>query len=84
MMDVPTKSDDNVIYGRDDWEVRLIGPELIEYRCADAACLVNVAYSPVRKAREVYASESSSDLFPELFEHLRMAMRRLPGAYVVV
>ncbi len=75
---------DRLICSGDDWEVRLIGPELIEYRHADTACLVNVAYSPARRAREVYASESSSELFPDLLEHLRAATRRLPGAYVVV
>jgi hypothetical protein len=34
--------------------------------------------------RQIYASESTSDLFPRLREHLRSAAPLLQGQYVVV
>ena len=66
------------------WLVRLVDPELIEYRCGEATCLVNVAYSPAMKAREIYASEAASEWFPNLIEHLISALPLLEGRYVVV
>jgi hypothetical protein len=57
---------------------------LLEYDDGRAACLINVG-SPTRQAvRPIYASESSSALFPHLGEHLRIALPYLKGHYVVV
>ncbi|MBS0449436.1 MAG: hypothetical protein JSR59_26255 [Proteobacteria bacterium] len=66
------------------WAVHVLGPELIEYRSGEAACLVNVGYRDAGRAREIYASESASDLFPRLREHLQSALPMLHGHYVVV
>ena len=57
---------------------------MLEYVDGRAACLVNIG-SPSRQAvRPIYASESTSELFPHLREHLHMALPYLKGNYVVV
>lgn len=66
------------------WAARLIGGEWIEYVSGSAACLVNVDYSPGGRVRQIYASESVSELFPRLREHLRLAAPLLQGHYVVI
>jgi hypothetical protein len=66
------------------WMLRPLNPDLLEYVDGRAACLINVG-SPTRHAvRPIYATESSSDLFPNLREHLDMALPYLKGHYVVV
>ncbi|HEX6708232.1 MAG TPA: hypothetical protein VF169_26095 [Albitalea sp.] len=75
---------DGVVESSDGWVVRLINPELFEYSSGAASCLVNVDYSPERRARRIYASESASELFPCLHEHMRSAARLLGRCYVVV
>jgi len=66
------------------WTLRALSPDLLEYDDGRAACLINVG-SPTRQAvRPIYASESSSALFPHLGDHLRMALPYLKGHYVVV
>ena len=68
----------------DGWMLCPLGPDLLEYVAGRAACLINVG-SPTRQAvRPIYASESASDLFPHLSEHLHMALPYLKGNYVVV
>lgn len=66
------------------WAACLIGREWIEYSSGSAACLVNVGYSPAQRTRQIYATESTSDLFPRLCEHLRSAAPLFDGRYVVV
>jgi hypothetical protein len=68
----------------DGWSLHSLSPDLLEYVDGRCACLINVG-SPTRQAvRPIYASESSSELFPHLREHLRMALPYLKGHYVVV
>ncbi|HEY0856758.1 MAG TPA: hypothetical protein VGE16_06865 [Albitalea sp.] len=66
------------------WAARPIGGEWIEYSSGNAACIVNVGYSPAQRTRQIYASESASELFPRLREHLRSAAPLFEGRYVVV
>lgn len=75
---------DGAVESSEGWAVRIVGPELLEYRSGTQACLVNVGYSRVRRAREIFATESLSDLFPDLCEHLQSAAGMLQGRYVVV
>lgn len=78
------KDSDGSVQSAEGWIVRFVGPDLIEYCSGRAACLVNVGYVPAQKMRPIYASESSSDLFPHLREHLASAARLFQGRYVVV
>ena len=75
---------DGCVESSEGWAARLIGLELIEYCCGSAACLVNVGYSSAQRARQIYATESISELFPDLREHLRSAAPLFEGRYVVV
>ena len=75
---------DGSVESSEGWVARLLGPELIEYSSGAAACLVNVGYSRTQKARQIYATESISELFPNLREHLRSAAALFDGSYVVV
>jgi len=75
---------DGSVESTEGWAVRLVGPELIEYSSGVAACLVNVGYVPGLRVRQIYASESASELFPHLREHLRCAAPLFQGHYVVV
>jgi len=73
----------NTVACSDGWSVSLLDAQTLEYDCGSAVCVVNVDYSPADQSRRVHASESSSDLFPHLSEHLRSATRLLKGRYVV-
>jgi hypothetical protein len=75
---------DGSVESSEGWVARLIGLELIEYCSGSAACLVNVGYSQTQRARQIYATESISELFPHLCEHLRSAAPLFDGRYVVV
>lgn len=66
------------------WAVRFIAPDLLEYSQGQAACLVNVERDASARARRIYASESLSDLFPQLREHLQSALGYFKGQYVVI
>ena len=87
--DVPTPSQliaaaNGQLHSSEGWTLRPLGTDLLEYVDGRAACLINIG-SPTRQAvRPIYASESASDLFPHLREHLRMALPYLKGNYVVV
>jgi hypothetical protein len=87
--DTPTPSQliaaaNGEVQSSEGWTVRLLSGDLLEYVDGRAACLVNVG-SPTRQAvRPIYASESTSALFPQLREHLCMALPHLKGRYVVV
>ncbi|HUG24570.1 hypothetical protein [Piscinibacter sp.] len=78
------RSGDGSVESSEGWVARLLSPELIEYSSGCAACLVNVSYSPAQRARQIYATESTSELFPRLREHLRSAAPLFEGRYVVV
>lgn len=77
-------SADGALECTEGWAVRFVNAEVLEYSHGRAACLVNVGYSPSQGARAIYASESTSELFPHLREHLRSVTRYLKGHYVVV
>jgi hypothetical protein len=81
---VLTHASDGGVESSEGWAVHILGPELIEYRSGESACLVNVGYRNAGRAREIYASESASDLFPRLREHLQSAAPLLHGHYIVV
>lgn len=68
----------------DGWAVRFVAPDLLEYSQGQAACLVNVGAATSARERRIYASESSSELFPQLREHLQSALGHFKGQYVVV
>lgn len=72
------------VQSSEGWTVLPLSPDLLEYADGRAACLVNIG-SPTRLAvRPIYASESASELFPLLREHLHLALPYLKGNYVVV
>jgi hypothetical protein len=72
------------VQSSDGWMLRPVSPDLLEYVDGRAACLINIG-SPSRQAvRPIYASESISELFPDLREHVRLALPYLKGSYVVV
>jgi hypothetical protein len=73
---------DGAVSCSDGWAVRFVAPDLLEYSHGQAACLVNVGHST--SERRIYASESSSELFPQLREHLQSALGHFKGPYVVV
>jgi len=75
---------DGAISCSDGWAVRFVAPDLLEYSQGQAACLVNVGYEASQRERRIYASESSSELFPQLREHLQSAVSHFKGQYVVV
>lgn len=68
----------------DGWSVRFVAPDLLEYIHGSACCLVNVEPTAQRRVRAVLASESASDLFPLLREHLQAALPYLKGPLVLV
>lgn len=72
------------VQSSDGWMLRRVSPDLLEYVDGPATCLINIG-SPTRQAvRPIYASESISELFPHLNEHVRLALPYLKGNYVVV
>lgn len=75
---------DGAIESSEGWVVRPIGVDFLEYVCGTAACLVNVGYERQAHARQIYASESTSELFPRLREHLQRAAPLFKGRYVVL
>ncbi len=75
---------DGAVSCRDGWAVRFVAPDLLEYSQGQAACLVNVGRESSDRKRQIYASESLSELFPHLREHLQSAVRYFKGQYVVV
>lgn len=75
---------DGAVSCSEGWAIRFVAPDLLEYSQGQAACLVNVGSEASQRQRRIYASESSSELFPQLREHLQSAVRHLKGQYVVV
>ena len=76
--------DDGAVSCADGWAVRFVAPDLLEYSHGQAACLVNVSFEASQRLRRIYASESSSELFPHLREHLQSAVQHLKGQYIVI
>ena len=72
------------VQSTDGWTLRPLSPDLLEYVDGSAACLVNIGNPSRQAVRPIYASESASELFPHLCEHLRLALPYLKGNYVVV
>jgi hypothetical protein len=75
---------DGAVSCADGWAVRFVAPDLLEYSQGQAACLINVGRAAGDRERPIYASESSSDLFPHLLEHLQCAVAHFKGHYVVI
>jgi len=75
---------DGAVSCSEGWAVRFVAPDLLEYSHGQAACLVNVGNDTHARERRIYASESSSELFPLLREHLQSAVGYFKGQYVVV
>jgi hypothetical protein len=75
---------DGAVSCADGWAVRFVAPDLLEYSHGQAACLINVGRPGSDRERCIYASESSSELFPHLREHLQHAVPYFKGQYVVV
>ena len=75
---------DGAVSCRDGWAVRFVAPDLLEYSQGQAACLVNVGLDSSDRERRIYATESLSELFPQLREHLQSAAQYFKGQYVVV
>jgi hypothetical protein len=72
------------VHSSDGWSIRPVNADLLEYARGEAACLVNIGHATHLRVRPIYASESLSDLFPDLCENLRLALPFLKGSYVVV
>jgi hypothetical protein len=75
---------DGGVESSEGWAARFIGRDWIEYCVGTAACLVNVDYSPSQRIRLIHATESISELFPRLREHLRSAAPMFEGHCVVI
>ena len=64
------------------WVATLSLEDMIRFHVV--TCLVNVGVASSQRERRIYASESSSELFPLLREHLQSAVHHFKGQYVVV
>ena len=73
----------NSVTCSEGWSVSLLDAHTMEYTCGSASCVLNVEYMPGDQSRCIHASESSSELFPNLRERLLSAARMLKGRYVV-
>lgn len=73
----------NRVASSEGWSVSLLDTQTLEYTCGEASCVVNVEYLPANQSRCIHASESSSELFPQLRERLQSAARMLKGRYVI-
>jgi len=72
------------VHCSEGWVITPLGPELLEYADERAACLVNIGHPTHQRVRPIYGSESRSELFPDICEHLRMALPYLSGRFIVV
>jgi len=72
------------VQSSDGWVLRPINADLLEYAQGEATCLINVGHPTRQRVRPIYASESLSDLFPDLCENVSLALPYLKGDYVVV
>jgi hypothetical protein len=67
------------VQSSDGWVLRPLSTDLLEYDDGRAACLINIGIPTRQAVRPIYASESASELFPHLREHLHMALPYLKG-----
>lgn len=72
------------VHSTEGWVLRPVSPDLLEYADGRASCLINIGYPTRQMVRPIYATESISELFPNLREHVRMALPYLKGNYVIV
>jgi hypothetical protein len=72
------------VQSSDGWMLRRLSADMLEYVDGTSACLINIGSPTQHAVRPIYASESISELFPHLREHVRMALPYLKGNYVVV
>ena len=84
MTNVYLAARDGEVQSSEGWVVRPISPNLLEYRDGPDPCLINVGEMLTNRARPIYASESLSELFPDLREHLLAALPFLKGSYILV
>lgn len=87
--DIPTPSQliaaaNGQVRSTEGWSLRPLSPDLLEYADGQSICLVNIGIPTPHAVRPIYASESTSELFPHLREHLRLALPYLKGKFVVV
>ena len=72
------------VQSSDGWVLRPVNADLLEYAHGEATCLINIGHPTRQLVRPIYASESLSDLFPDLCENLSLALPFLKGNFVVV
>lgn len=72
------------VHCSEGWVITPLGSELLEYAGERATCLVNIGRATPQRVRPIYGSESRSELFPDICDHLRRALPYLSGNYVVV
>lgn len=73
------------VQSSDGWTIRPVNADLLEYARGPAACLINIGHASLSaRVRPIYASESRSELFPDLCENVRLALPFLKGSFVVV
>jgi hypothetical protein len=64
--------------------LRPVNADLLEYARGEATCLINIGHATRQMVRPIYASESLSELFPDLCENVSLALPFLKGNFVVV
>lgn len=72
------------VHSSSGWVLRPVNADLLEYACGEATCLINIGHPTSHSVRPIYASESLSDLFPDLCENVSLALPYLKGDFVVV
>ena len=77
---------DGAVECNEGWRVRFLSPDLLEYSHSQGrvSCLVNVGYSRECHSRAIFASESTSQLAPQLREHRQSAAGLLKGRFVIL
>jgi hypothetical protein len=72
------------VHSSDGWVLRPVNADLLEYANGEATCLINIGHPTRQRVRPIYASESLSDLFPDLCDNVNLALPFLKGSFVVV
>lgn len=71
------------VLSSEGWAVQPIGTDFLEYSDGPDACLVNLGENQPGRGRVIYASESNTEFFPLLRQHLLMALPFLRGQWVL-
>jgi hypothetical protein len=71
------------VLSSEGWSVQPLGADFLEYSDGPDACLVNLGHSQSGRGRVIYASESNTEFFPLLREHLVAALPFLRGHWVL-